>query len=151
IERNTPHLTHLTPRDRPENHDAERLRRRRVAGHHPRRSLVEGGGPSHQPSRFCQTREDDEPDRRLRLRDVSSKSSTLRSAKASAVLHVDQSTIEAIRSGNVPKADPLGVARVAGIQAAKQTSLLIPYCHQVPLDHIDVSLLLENSRIIVTT
>jgi cyclic pyranopterin monophosphate synthase len=85
------------------------------------------------------------------MRDVSSKSSTLRSAKASAVLNVDKSTIEAIRSGNVPKADPLGVARVAGIQAAKNTSLLIPYCHQVPLDHVEVVVSLESSRIVVTT
>lgn len=85
------------------------------------------------------------------MRDVSNKSTTLRSAKASAVLTVDKATIEAIRSGTVPKADPLGVARIAGIQAAKNTSLLIPYCHQVPLDHVEVTVLLEASRIIVNT
>jgi molybdenum cofactor biosynthesis protein MoaC len=85
------------------------------------------------------------------MRDVSSKSSTLRTAKASAVLNVEKSTISAIRSGNVPKADPLGVARVAGIQAAKNTSQVIPYCHQVPLDHVDVAILLEGTRIIVNT
>jgi cyclic pyranopterin monophosphate synthase len=85
------------------------------------------------------------------MRDVSRKSSTLRTARASAVLTVGKPTIEAIRSGNLPKADPLGVAKVAGIQAAKNTSSLIPYCHQVPLDHVDVAIAVEHSRIVVTT
>ena len=84
------------------------------------------------------------------MRDVSAKPNTLRTAKAAAILKVRPSTIEAINSGNLPKADPLGVARVAGIQAAKNTGLLIPYCHQVPLDHIHVSISLDNSRITIT-
>jgi molybdenum cofactor biosynthesis protein MoaC len=56
-------------------------------------------------------------------------------------------TIRAIRSGNLPKADPIAVARVAGIQAAKNTSLLIPYCHQVPLDFVRVEMELRKDRI----
>ena len=85
------------------------------------------------------------------MRDVSTKTNTLRSAKAQAVLTVSPSTLDAIRSGNVPKADPLGVARVAGIQAAKNTSLLIPYCHQVPLDFVSVELSLGAGSIEINT
>lgn len=66
------------------------------------------------------------------------------------MLRVDSSTIEAIRSGSVPKADPLGVARVAGIQAAKNTSLLIPYCHQIPLDFVGVEVALDTNAIRIT-
>jgi len=84
-------------------------------------------------------------------RDVSSKQLTLRSAKAAASLHVSASTIKAIRSGDVPKADPLGVAKVAGIQAAKNTSLMIPYCHQVPLDFIRVDIELGKEEIGIST
>ena len=74
------------------------------------------------------------------MRDVSNKPNTLRTARASAVVRCLPETISAIRTGNVPKADPLNVARVAGIQAAKNTSLLIPYCHQVPLDFVAVDM-----------
>jgi cyclic pyranopterin phosphate synthase len=85
------------------------------------------------------------------MRDISPKSNTLRVAKAEAFLRVAPSTLVAIKSGNLPKADPLGVARVAGIQAAKNTSLLIPYCHQVPLDFVSVEFTLEKSSVAITT
>ena len=85
------------------------------------------------------------------MRDVSSKSNTLRSAKASATLIARTSTIEAIRSGHTPKIDPLGVAKVAAIQAAKHTSLLIPYCHQVPLDFVGVDIHLHHDSITIAT
>ncbi len=85
------------------------------------------------------------------MRDISSKSNTLRTAIAVAQLKVGASTIKAINSGNVPKADPLGVARIAGIQAAKNTSLLIPYCHQVPLDWVDVRCEMGVGSILITS
>lgn len=85
------------------------------------------------------------------MRDISSKYNTLRIAKASATLRVSKTTIKLIQSGNVPKADPLGVAKVAGIQAAKNTSLFIPYCHQVPLDYIDVAIQLGKNSIKIST
>jgi molybdenum cofactor biosynthesis protein MoaC len=84
-------------------------------------------------------------------RDVSSKQLTLRTAKAAATLLVAASTVKAIRSGDVPKADPLGVAKVAGIQAAKNASLLIPYCHQVPLDFVKVDIQLRKQEIEIST
>jgi len=74
------------------------------------------------------------------MRDVSGKPNSLRTATAEATLTCAEATLARLRSGDVPKADPLAVARVAGIQAAKNTSLLIPYCHQVPLDHAAVEI-----------
>jgi cyclic pyranopterin phosphate synthase len=85
------------------------------------------------------------------MRDVSSKSSTLRTARAIAGLKVSPGTVRAVRSGKVPKADPLAVARIAGIQAAKNTCLLIPYCHQVPLDYVGVEFKLTNASISIAT
>lgn len=85
------------------------------------------------------------------MRDVSGKPNTLRIAKASAVLHCLPSTVQAVRSGDVPKADPLVAARVAGIQAAKNTALLIPDCHPIPLDFVDVGFELKDASIHVYT
>lgn len=70
--------------------------------------------------------------------DVSHKSSTLRTAKASARLVVKPETIQTIREGRVPKGDPLMVARIAATQAAKNTQLIIPYCHSLPLDYVGI-------------
>ncbi len=81
------------------------------------------------------------------MRDVSRKPGTLRTAEAEATLHCLPETIAALRTGNVPKADPLAVARVAGIQAAKNTGQLIPYCHQVPLDFAGVEITLRDDSI----
>ena len=73
------------------------------------------------------------------MRDISRKSNTLRTAVARGTLEVAPAAIEAIRAGAVPKGNPLEVAKVAGIQAAKRTSQLIPYCHQIPLAFADVA------------
>lgn len=81
------------------------------------------------------------------MRDVSNKPKTLRTATATSSVHCLPDTIVAIRSGNVPKADPIGVSRVAAIQAAKNTSLLIPYCHQVPLDFVGVEVEIRETEI----
>jgi molybdenum cofactor biosynthesis protein MoaC len=85
------------------------------------------------------------------MRDISTKFNSLRTAKAISTLKVRPSTIKAIKSGNVPKSDPLGVAKIAGIQAAKNTALLIPYCHQVPLDVVNVEIELERNSLVVLT
>ncbi|HTY58453.1 MAG TPA: cyclic pyranopterin monophosphate synthase MoaC, partial [Bacteroidota bacterium] len=85
------------------------------------------------------------------MRDVSRKPDTLRTASATATLKCLPATVAAIRTGNVPKADPLAVARVAGIQAAKNTSLMIPYCHQVPLDFAGVEITLGEGSIVIAT
>lgn len=85
------------------------------------------------------------------MRDVSAKYNSLRSAAARATVTVGEATAKAILSGNVPKADPFGVAKIAGIQAAKNTSQLIPYCHQVPLDFVGVDIALEGRTIVITS
>ncbi len=72
--------------------------------------------------------------------DVSRKTSTLRTATAEATLRLAPLTLEAIRTGDVPKGDPFEVARVAGVQAAKNTSQIIPYCHPLPVEFVGVEL-----------
>jgi len=80
------------------------------------------------------------------MRDVSNKYSTLRSAIAEAIVEGSKSSIEAIRSNSVPKGDVFTVAKVAGVLAAKNVSQIIPYCHNIPVDFVDVRFeLLENS------
>jgi cyclic pyranopterin phosphate synthase len=85
------------------------------------------------------------------MRDVSHKFDTLRTATAQAMVRVSPSSIEAIRAGTVPKGDPLPIARVAGVLAAKATPQLIPYCHSVALDVVTVNFELQDNAIIVTT
>ena len=73
-----------------------------------------------------------------RMVDVGDKPVTSRRAVARAVVRMTRDTAEAVAAGNAPKGDVLGVARIAGIQAAKRTGDLIPLCHPLPLDHVDV-------------
>lgn len=84
------------------------------------------------------------------MRDMSAKSDTLRIARASASLRAAPGTVSMVREGRAPKGDPLMVARVAGIQAAKNTPLIIPYCHTVPLDLVEIDFELREAEIIVT-
>jgi len=70
--------------------------------------------------------------------DVSAKAETPREAVARAVLKMRPATLRAVRRGNAPKGDVLGVARTAGILAAKRTSELIPLCHPLRLTRVDV-------------
>lgn len=70
--------------------------------------------------------------------DVSAKGVTKREAEASAFVVLSDEVLKALPDN--PKGDPLEVARIAGIQAAKRTAELIPMCHPVPLTHVDVEL-----------
>ena len=70
--------------------------------------------------------------------DVSEKETSRRVAVARGTIRLKESTIAAISEGNVPKGDVLAVARIAGIQAAKKTSDLIPLCHQLPLGKVEI-------------
>ncbi|MGD1913339.1 MAG: cyclic pyranopterin monophosphate synthase MoaC [Rivularia sp. (in: cyanobacteria)] len=72
--------------------------------------------------------------------DVSAKVSTVRQAIAAGRVRMKQETLAAIESGNAPKGDVLATARLAGIMAAKQTSTLIPLCHPLPLQKIEVQI-----------
>ena len=70
--------------------------------------------------------------------DVGDKPATERRAVAQAVVRVTPETAAAVAAGDAPKGDVLGVARIAGIQAAKRTSELIPLCHPLPLSFVGV-------------
>jgi cyclic pyranopterin phosphate synthase len=82
--------------------------------------------------------------------DVSRKANTLRTSVAQAELRLSPKTLDLIRSNAVPKGDPLAVARVAAIQAAKRTSEIVPYCHPVPLDFVGVDFELRDEGIVIT-
>jgi len=73
---------------------------------------------------------------KARMVDVGSKDVTDRVAVAGAEIHMEQSTLDLIRSGGFDKGDVLGVARVAGVMAAKKTSDLIPLCHPLALTQV---------------
>lgn len=72
--------------------------------------------------------------------DVGGKADTERVAEAVGVLITAPGTIEALERREAPKGDPLVVAQIAGIQAAKRTSELIPLCHQLPLTRVSVQI-----------
>ncbi|HCI86136.1 MAG TPA: cyclic pyranopterin monophosphate synthase MoaC [Dehalococcoidia bacterium] len=75
---------------------------------------------------------------KARMVDVGSKDVTERVATAGCEIHMQQSTLDLIRSGGFDKGDVLGVARVAGVMAGKKTSDLIPLCHPLALNQITI-------------
>lgn len=77
--------------------------------------------------------------------DVAGKAITHRRAIARGQIHMQQTTLEMIQAGEHKKGDVLGIARIAGIMAAKKTSDLIPLCHPLMLNHIQVEFEVENS------
>jgi len=79
--------------------------------------------------------------------DVGGKDSTRRRAVARATVRMEVATAEALAAGTVPKGDVLAVARVAGIQAAKRTSELIPLCHPLMLSSVTVDLVVGDGRV----
>lgn len=80
-----------------------------------------------------------------RMVDVSAKSPTKRTARAHAFVKMRPSVIAQLPSN--PKGNPLEIARVAGISAAKKTSDLIPLCHPLMLSHVDVEVTLEENGV----
>ena len=75
---------------------------------------------------------------RARMVDVGEKPATERRAVAQAVVRVSSETARRVLAGDAPKGDVIGVARIAGIQAAKRTAELIPLCHSLPLTFVGV-------------
>jgi cyclic pyranopterin phosphate synthase len=86
---------------------------------------------------------------RIRMVDVSAKPATMRQAVASVLVKMTRRTLRALRRN--PKGDPLEVARVAGIVAAKRTAELIPLCHSLLLTHIDVRADLCKNGVSITS
>jgi cyclic pyranopterin phosphate synthase len=77
--------------------------------------------------------------------DVGDKPETTRVAEAAGELRTAPETVELLLRGAAPKGDPLVVAQLAGIQAAKRTAELIPLCHQLPLTKVDVKLDIDET------
>jgi len=80
---------------------------------------------------------------RARMVDVSGKRVTVRTATASGVVRLAPDAFQLVADGKVPKGDVPAVARLAGIQAAKRTGELIPLCHPIGLDAVEVDIALE--------
>jgi cyclic pyranopterin monophosphate synthase len=86
---------------------------------------------------------------RARMVDVSAKAQSKREAEASAMVVMKPALLKALPAN--PKGDPLEVARLAGIMAAKRTAELIPMCHPLPLSHIDVRMRLCENGVAITS
>ncbi|MGK0184314.1 MAG: cyclic pyranopterin phosphate synthase [Verrucomicrobiales bacterium] len=83
--------------------------------------------------------------------DVADKQVTRREAIATATITMEPETVALIAENGLPKGDVLAVARIAGIQAAKQTQHLIPLCHQLPLTFAGVEFELSEAAVVITT
>jgi cyclic pyranopterin phosphate synthase len=82
---------------------------------------------------------------RARMVDVSEKPVTVRMARATGSIRMARATLDAIRANAIAKGDVLGIARIAGIMAAKRTSELIPLCHPLPLTDVSVDIVFDDA------
>jgi len=82
--------------------------------------------------------------------DVGGKPGTARRAVASGRITMSSEALAAIRAGNAPKGDVLGTARIAGIMAAKRTGELIPLCHPLGLEAVNIEFAYEDAAICAT-
>jgi cyclic pyranopterin phosphate synthase len=89
-------------------------------------------------------------DGNARMVDVGAKAETRRVAVASGRITMTAAALEAIRAGNAPKGDVLGTAKIAGIMAAKKTADLIPMCHPLVLDAVNVDFAFEDEAVTAT-
>ena len=85
-----------------------------------------------------------------RMVDVGAKASVRREAIAAGVLVLRRTTIDAIKKGRVRKGDVVTASKLAGIQAAKATSSILPLCHQIPLTSIGVDIAVKKDRLEMT-
>lgn len=90
------------------------------------------------------------PEGQARMVDVSTKSVDPREATAEAFVAMTPETVSIVRAGGLSKGDALGVAKIAGIMAAKKTPELIPLCHPLALTGIRVELTLEQTGVRIT-
>jgi cyclic pyranopterin monophosphate synthase len=88
---------------------------------------------------------------RVRMVDVTAKAATSRTAVAHAFVRMQRATVASVRELQSPKGNPLEIARIAGITAAKRTAELIPLCHPVALTHVDVRAKLCQNGIEITS
>ena len=88
---------------------------------------------------------------RVRMVDVTTKPATARAAVAHAFVRMKPATVASLKRLESPKGNPLEVARIAGITAAKRTSELIPLCHPLSLTHVDVRAQLCQNGVDITS
>ena len=88
-----------------------------------------------------------DPTGAARMVDIGSKQPQHRTARAEGRVHCAAATIRALRRQALPKGDVLAVARIAAIQAAKRCDELIPLCHSLPLDAVDVTFTIEPAAV----
>ena len=79
--------------------------------------------------------------------DITEKPVVLRKAVSAGKIFLSMDTIRSIKKGQIRKGDPLPVAEVSGMNAAKQTHLLIPHCHQIALDMVKIDFKISNDSI----
>lgn len=84
------------------------------------------------------------------MKSISEKTNTFREAVATSVITASPEAIERLKNNDVPKKDILIVARVAAVQAAKNTPSIIPYCHPLPIDSVDVDFDVAPDHVAVT-
>ena len=84
-----------------------------------------------------------------RMVDVAAKAVTRREARATARIRLQPATLALVGQGKVAKGDVFEVARLAGIMAAKRTSELIPLCHQVPLDTVELDFAIADGAVTI--
>ena len=85
----------------------------------------------------------------IRMIDVGAKPVSLRTARASGRLVGRPETIAAIRAGNLAKGDAVATARLAGVMAAKKTSEIVPLCHPLPLDAVEMAISFEPEAVVI--
>lgn len=91
------------------------------------------------------------PDGTAHMVDVTAKDVTVRTASAEGTVLLSAEAVAALRGGTVPKGDALGVARVAGIQAAKRTPDLVPLCHPIAIHAVEVDLAVLDEGVRITS
>jgi len=84
------------------------------------------------------------------MRDIGHKTFTQRVARASAVVKMQASSVDAVKANTGPKPDIIGTARAAGFLAVKNTPSVIPHCHPLPIEHVIINFEFEKERIKIT-
>jgi cyclic pyranopterin monophosphate synthase len=95
------------------------------------------------------------PDRRVKdkmaMIDIGKKEVTLREAIVEARVYLKAEVIKLIKNKEIPKGDVLEAAKLAGIIAAKKTAELIPFCHPIPIEYVDIKISLKNKEVEIRT
>ena len=87
---------------------------------------------------------------KIKMVDVSSKDTTTRRAVSSGKVLLNSETLKILQTSRNPKGDPLEIARIAGIMAAKRTSELVPLCHQINLSKVNVTAEFDDHGVVLT-